>query len=60
MIPPAHATDCLANRFGRARALAEAGDEILRGNNMRFYSGVANQSFPLNRDIGGCNLHPPP
>jgi len=53
MIPPVHAADCLAHPADRARALAELGDEILRRNNMIFYSGVANQSFPLNRAIGG-------
>jgi len=48
-----HEADCLAHPADRARALAELGDEILRRNNMIFFSGVANQSFPLNRAIGG-------
>ena len=53
MIPLVHAADCLAHAVDRSRALAELGDEILRRNNMIFFSGVANQSFPLNRAIGG-------
>lgn len=53
LIPRVHAADCLADRADRARALAEFGDEILRRNNMIFFSGVANQAFPINRGIGG-------
>jgi hypothetical protein len=53
MIPLVHAADCRAHPADRAGALAELGDEILRRNNMVFFSGVANQSFPLNRAIGG-------
>lgn len=53
LIPRVHAADCLENRADRARALAEFGDEILRRNNMIFFSGVANQAFPINRGIGG-------
>ena len=53
MIPLVHAADCRPHPLDRDRALAELGDEILRRNDMIFYSGVANQSFPLNRAIGG-------
>jgi clorobiocin/coumermycin A biosynthesis protein CloN6/CouN6 len=53
MIPRVHAADCLADPADRARALDELGDEILRRNDLIFFSGVANQSFPVNRAIGG-------
>jgi clorobiocin/coumermycin A biosynthesis protein CloN6/CouN6 len=53
MIPLVHAADCLVDPVDKTRALAELGDEILRRNEMIFFSGVANQSFPLNRAIGG-------
>jgi clorobiocin biosynthesis protein CloN6 len=53
MIPRVHKADCLPDAADRKRALAELGDEILRRNNMIFFSGVANQAFPVNRDIGG-------
>jgi hypothetical protein len=29
------------------------GDEIERRNNQIFFSGVSNQAFPINRQIGG-------
>jgi hypothetical protein len=37
----------------RARELAMLGPEIRRRNDEIFFSGVANQAFPINRDIGG-------
>jgi len=48
-----HEVDCLADKRERARALEKLGDEILRHNNMIFFSGVMNQAFPINRQIGG-------
>ncbi len=53
LIPHVHAADCLENAIDRRLALAQFGDEILRRNQMIFFSGVANQAFPLNRGIGG-------
>ena len=53
LIPRVHAADCLENPADRKRALAEFGDEIMRRNEMIFFSGVANQAFPINRSIGG-------
>ncbi len=47
------AADNLANLRERARALADLGDEILKRNRAIFFSGVANQAFPINRQIGG-------
>lgn len=51
LIPRVHEADCLENATDRSRALAELGDEILRRNQMIFFSGVANQAFPRNRSI---------
>jgi clorobiocin/coumermycin A biosynthesis protein CloN6/CouN6 len=45
--------DDLTNPMDRARALRLLGPEILRRNNETFFSGVANQAYPINRDIGG-------
>ena len=53
LIPRVHLADCLENPDDRKKALAEYGDEILRRNHMIFFSGVANQAFPINRGIGG-------
>lgn len=53
LIPHVHEADCLEDAADRNRALAEFGDEILRRNKMIFFSGVANQAFPINRGIGG-------
>lgn len=47
------AADDLAAPDDRRRALAELGDEILRRNDALFRGGVANQAFPLAREIGG-------
>jgi hypothetical protein len=53
LIPRVHQADCLENAADRTQALAEFGDEILRRNQLIFFSGVANQAFPINRGIGG-------
>ncbi|MGC2184596.1 MAG: cobalamin-dependent protein [Terriglobales bacterium] len=53
LIPCVHEADCLEDAGERKRALAEFGDEILSRNQMIFFSGVANQAFPINRRIGG-------
>jgi clorobiocin biosynthesis protein CloN6 len=53
LIPRVHTADCIGDSGDRKRALAEFGDEILRRNEMIFFSGVANQAFPINRGIGG-------
>lgn len=47
-----HEVDSIANQDERARELERLGDEILGRNNMIFFSGVMNQAFPINRDIG--------
>lgn len=47
------AADNLSDAEDRRRALASLGDEILRRNDLVFQSGVANQAFPLPRDVGG-------
>ena len=52
-VPLVHAADSLVNSLDRARALEELGDEILKRNNEILFHGVANQAFPVNRDIGG-------
>jgi hypothetical protein len=48
-----HEVDCIEDAKERTRELEKLGDEILRRNNMIFFSGVMNQSFPVNRRIGG-------
>jgi clorobiocin biosynthesis protein CloN6 len=53
LIPRVHEADSLQDGAERKRALDDLGDEILRRNEMIFFSGVANQAFPINRSIGG-------
>jgi clorobiocin biosynthesis protein CloN6 len=48
-----HGIDCLADPTDRRRELERHSDEILRRNNDIFFAGVANQAFPIPRDIGG-------
>ncbi|MEP5154595.1 cobalamin-dependent protein [Planktotalea sp.] len=48
-----HEIDCIADPKQRARELAGIGDDILSRNNEIFFNGVANQSFPVERDVGG-------
>jgi clorobiocin biosynthesis protein CloN6 len=52
-VPLVHAADCVENPKDRANALEELGDEILKRNNEILFHGVANQAFPVNREIGG-------
>jgi clorobiocin biosynthesis protein CloN6 len=52
-VPLVHAADCLQNPADRAAALEELGDEILKRNNEILFHGVANQAFPVQREIGG-------
>jgi clorobiocin biosynthesis protein CloN6 len=52
-VPLVHAADCLEHPADRAAALDELGDEILKRNNDILFHGVANQAFPVQRDIGG-------
>jgi len=48
-----HEIDCLPDPQVRQRELARIGDEILRRNQDVFRPGVANQAFPIKREIGG-------
>jgi clorobiocin biosynthesis protein CloN6 len=48
-----HEVDNITDPALRGRELENLGDEILRRNNMIFFSGVMNQAFPVNRQIGG-------
>jgi clorobiocin/coumermycin A biosynthesis protein CloN6/CouN6 len=48
-----HAADIIKDPRDRASALEALGDDILRRNNKIFFSGVANQAYPINRQIGG-------
>ena len=48
-----HEIDCLPNPVDRQRELARIGSEIQRRNEMVLFSGVANQAFPIQREIGG-------
>ena len=52
-IATVHEVDCIADEKERARELEGLADDILRRNEMVLFSGVANQAFPLNREIGG-------
>jgi clorobiocin/coumermycin A biosynthesis protein CloN6/CouN6 len=45
--------DCIADPGDRAKELALLGSEIRRRNHETFFSGVANQAYPINRTIGG-------
>jgi clorobiocin biosynthesis protein CloN6 len=45
--------DNISDATARKRQLEGVGGEILRRNNMIFFSGVMNQAFPINREIGG-------
>jgi clorobiocin biosynthesis protein CloN6 len=45
--------DCVSDPQARAHALAALGGEIRRRNDDIFFSGVANQAYPVNRAIGG-------
>src|SRR5688500_805740 len=48
-----HEVDCISDRRDRERELAKLSDEIKKRNHNIFFSGVANQAFPINREIGG-------
>ncbi len=52
-IPVVHEADCIQDPKARAKELDGLGDEILKRNDMVFFSGVMNQAYPINRDIGG-------
>jgi clorobiocin biosynthesis protein CloN6 len=52
-IKAVHEVDCIVDRAERTCELDKLGEEILRRNNMIFFSGVMNQAFPVNRQIGG-------
>lgn len=52
-IPVVHAVDCITDEHERARELEKYGDEIEGRNQQIFFSGVMNQAFPINRQIGG-------
>ena len=47
-----HEIDCLPDPKVRQRELARIGDEILRRNQEVFRPAVANQAFPISREIG--------
>ena len=47
-IKEVHAVDDIKSPRERASALAELGNDILRRNNKIFFSGVANQAYPIN------------
>jgi clorobiocin biosynthesis protein CloN6 len=53
LIPEVHAADSVVNPEERRREIERLGDEIQRRNDMVLHSGVANQAFPVNRQIGG-------
>jgi clorobiocin biosynthesis protein CloN6 len=52
-IDEVHKADSLSDSDDRCRALADLSGEIRRRNKEIFFSGVANQAFPVNREIGG-------
>jgi len=52
-VPVVHEIDSLPNASIRRRELERIGDEILRLDDAIFFSGVANQAFPVPREIGG-------
>jgi clorobiocin biosynthesis protein CloN6 len=48
-----HEIDCIRDPIARRRELEAVGAEILARNDNVFFSGVANQAFPINREVGG-------
>jgi clorobiocin biosynthesis protein CloN6 len=48
-----HEADCIPNPCERALEIERLGGEIQKRNDSILYSGVANQAFPANREIGG-------
>ncbi len=48
-----HRIDCLADPVEREKELEKISGEIKKRNDTIFFSGVANQAFPVNRKIGG-------
>jgi clorobiocin biosynthesis protein CloN6 len=52
-ISAVHEADCIADPRARAAALDGLGDDIHRRNQEILFHGVANQAFPINRQIGG-------
>lgn len=48
-----HEADSIPDLHDRRRAIAALGDDILSRNREIFTTGVANQAFPVNREIGG-------
>ncbi len=53
MMKVVHEADCLADGHDRARALHGLRDAIRQRNDEILFHGVANQAFPINRQIGG-------
>jgi len=45
--------DAVVDPVDRARALEALGDDIQRRNEQILFHGVANQAFPINRQVGG-------
>jgi clorobiocin biosynthesis protein CloN6 len=52
-IETVHEVDCIPDEFERTRELAKLSAEIKERNRAIFFGGVANQAFPINREIGG-------
>lgn len=52
-IDTVHEADSLENPLDRARALEPLGDEMVQRNEYVLFSGVLNQAFPINREVGG-------
>jgi clorobiocin/coumermycin A biosynthesis protein CloN6/CouN6 len=48
-----HRIDCIPDEAERACELERIGDEIAARNHEIFFDGVANQAFPIPRDVGG-------
>jgi clorobiocin biosynthesis protein CloN6 len=48
-----HEIDCISDKAERERELRSISSEIRERNHSIFFSGVANQAFPINREIGG-------
>lgn len=48
-----HAVDEIPDTRARERELSLLGSEILTRNREIFFTGVANQAFPIQREIGG-------
>lgn len=52
-IDAVHEVDLIPDEAAKQKELSKLGDQILERNRIVLFSGVSNQAFPFNREIGG-------